>query len=64
MPDESHRSRRTVAAPPPSPLSTNLTSNRVFSVVLEADEEVEWTWTHTVDGVSYVSGYNLVKRAS
>jgi len=29
---------------------------------LEADEDVEWTWTSTVDGVSYVSGYAIVKR--
>jgi hypothetical protein len=38
--------------------------NRVFSVVLEADEDVEWTWMHTADGISYVSGYDVIKRES
>jgi len=60
----SPESRRTVTAPPPSPVSASLPQNRVFSVVLEADEDVEWAWMHTADGVSYVSGYTVVKRAS
>jgi hypothetical protein len=62
MPRALKRSPRTVVAPPPSPAATNLPSNRVFSVALEPDEDVEWTWTSTVDSVSYVSGYTLVKR--
>jgi hypothetical protein len=36
--------------------------NRVFSVVLEGDEDVEWAWTHTTDGISYVSGYTIIKK--
>ena len=36
--------------------------NRVFSVVLQADEDVEWTWMHTAEGVSYVNGYTIIKR--
>ena len=57
-------SARTVTAPPPSPASMKSLPNRVFSVVLEADEDVEWTWMHTADGISYVSGYNVIKRES
>ena len=53
---------RTVTAPQPSPASTQPLPNRVFSVVLEADEDVESTWMHTADGVSYVNGYNVIKR--
>jgi hypothetical protein len=30
--------------------------------VLSDDEDVEWRWTSTLDGVSYVSGYSVVKR--
>jgi hypothetical protein len=55
---------RTVTAPPPSPASLKPLPNRVFSVVLEADEDVEWTWMHTADGVSYVTGYTVIKRDS
>jgi len=29
----------------------------VISVELDEDEEVEWTWTHTADGRSVVTGY-------
>lgn len=36
--------------------------NCVLSVVLGADEEVEWIWTHTAGGVSYVSGYTIAKK--
>jgi hypothetical protein len=34
----------------------------VLSVELSDDEDVEWTWTSTLEGVSYVSGYSVVKR--
>lgn len=54
---------RTVNAPQPSPAAMKPLPNRVFSVTLEADETVEWTWTHTADGVSYVSGYSIVPDA-
>ena len=62
MPDMSSQPQRTVTAPPPSPASAKSLPNRVLSVVLEADEDVEWTWMHTADGVSYVSGYTVVKK--
>ena len=58
----SHDTPRTVTAPPPSPASTKALPNRVFSVVLEGDEDVEWAWTHTTDGISYVSGYTITKK--
>jgi hypothetical protein len=58
----SHDTPRTVMAPPPSPASMKSLPNRVFSVVLQADEDVEWAWTHTADGTSYVSGYTVVKK--
>jgi hypothetical protein len=57
-------SHRTVVAPAPSPATMNPLPNRVLSVTLDADEDVEWTWTSSADGVSYVSGYTLVKRES
>ena len=44
--------------------SANLPLNRVLSVVLRADEDVQWLWTSTTEGVSYVSGYTIVKRES
>ena len=58
----SEESQRAVEAPPPSPLSVKALPNRVFSVVLGADEDVEWIYTHTQDGVSYVTGYTIVKK--
>jgi hypothetical protein len=62
MPNVLPDSPRTVEAPLPSPLSARALSNRVFSVVLGADEDVEWIYTHTQDGVSYVTGYTIVKK--
>jgi hypothetical protein len=55
------QSPRTIAAPRPSPASAKTPLNRVESVVLGPDEDVEWIWTHTLDGSSYVSGYTIVK---
>jgi hypothetical protein len=61
MSETSRERRRTAVAPPPSPASANLPPNRVLSVVLAPDEDVEWEWT-TRGGVSYVSGYSIAKR--
>jgi hypothetical protein len=58
----SQRSQRIVTAPPPSPASAKLQPNGILSVVLEADEDVEWIWTHTTDGTSYVSGYEIARK--
>jgi hypothetical protein len=64
MANLSPQSHRTVIAPSPTSVSASIPRNRVLSVVLAADEDVEWTWSSTVEGVSYVSGYTIVKRES
>jgi hypothetical protein len=61
MSSKSQQSERTISAPLPSPASAKRPLNRVESVVLGPDEDVEWIWTHTLDGSSYVSGYSIVK---
>jgi hypothetical protein len=53
---------RIVPAPPPSPASANVLPNRVISAEVAEDEEVQWIWSSTSDGVSYVSGYRILKR--
>ena len=55
--------RRVVNAPPPTiPSSATLSPNRVLSVVLEPDEDIEWIWTAAAGGGEYVCGYNIVKK--
>jgi hypothetical protein len=34
----------------------------LLRVRLDDDEDVEWQWTHFVDGRSVVTGYRIVKR--
>ena len=34
----------------------------LLSVRVEDDEDVEWQWTHLVDGRSMVTGYRIVNR--
>jgi hypothetical protein len=55
----SQQKPRIVTAPPPSPALGTPLPNGILSVVLDADEDVEWIWTHTADGHSYVSGYAI-----
>lgn len=55
----SNGEKRTVYAPSPDPESR---PPAVLSVELEADEDVEWIWTHTADGKSVVTGYVITKR--
>lgn len=62
MPHLPSQGPRTVTAPPPSPASMKSLPNRIFSVVLKPDEDVVWEWTHTPDGISYVTGYTLLKK--
>ena len=57
-------SSRTVTAPPPSNASASLPSNRVLSVTLGENEDVEWLWTIAADGTSYVSGYRILAHRS
>jgi hypothetical protein len=61
MPSSPLQPQRTVIAPSPMLVSASVPLNRVLSVVLAADEDVEWTWSST-EGASYVSGYTIVKR--
>jgi uncharacterized protein YoaH (UPF0181 family) len=37
-------------------------ANRVCSVDLQADEDVEWITTLMADGMTCVSGYTITKR--
>jgi hypothetical protein len=55
-PEESRK--RSVYAPRPE---RGTESPAVVSVVLDEDEDVEWTWTHTADGKSVVTGYIISK---
>jgi hypothetical protein len=64
MPIKPQPSRRTILAPQPSPASLKPVLNRVESVILGPDEDVEWIWVHTPEGVSYVNGYAIVKRGT
>jgi len=34
----------------------------LLSVRVDEDEEIEWQWTHFVDGRSVVTGYRIVNR--
>jgi hypothetical protein len=36
----------------------------LLSVDRDENEDVEWIWTHPVDGHSFVSGYRVVPRLS
>ena len=58
---ELQHAQRTVLAPWPTSVPGRVPCNGVLCVVLKADEDVEWTWTSTADGMSYVSGYTIVK---
>ena len=41
---------------------SSIEANRVLSVKLEADEEVEWTWTYWPNGERSVTGYVIIKN--
>lgn len=51
--------KRTVYAPQ---LECDPKPRAVISVELDGDEDVEWTWTHTSDGKSVVTGYTITKK--
>ena len=51
---------RVILAPEPELMAGQLAPNRVLSVKLKPDEEVEWLWT-SIPGARYVSGYRIVK---
>jgi hypothetical protein len=52
--------KRTVYAPPPVGEGA---VNRIDSVILAEDEDVEWQWTHDPDGTHFVSGYTIIRIA-
>jgi len=56
---QAKRQTRTVYAPQPKDDSK---PPAVISVELDEDEDVEWIWTHTSDGESFVTGYTIVER--
>jgi hypothetical protein len=44
----------------PAPFqSAPLHTGSIQGVWLNPTEDVEWTWTHTLDGKSYISGYTI-----
>lgn len=55
--------KRIVTAPQPifAALS-QLPANRVISIQLNNEEEVEWNWTFLPDGQKFVSGYTIIKK--
>ncbi|MFB2895248.1 hypothetical protein ACE1CI_20255 [Aerosakkonemataceae cyanobacterium BLCC-F50] len=58
-----NQKKRTVFAPQPTlVLSSNLPANRIISVELNDNEDVEWMWATLPDGTKYVSGYIIVKK--
>ena len=57
---QSERQRRTVYAPQ---TKGDAEDPAVISVELDEHEDVEWTWTHTSDGKSIVTGYTIVEKA-
>lgn len=59
------QNKRTVFAPQPAQnISSQLPANHLISVEINEDEDVEWIWTASFEGIEYVSGYNIVKRES
>jgi hypothetical protein len=62
MSDASPPFKRTVAAPAASLALAVATANRVLSVDLGPDEEVEWITTYMAGGMGGVSGYTITKR--
>lgn len=45
---------------PASPIQ----ANRVLSVWLEEDEDVQWTWTYWPNGENSITGYTIVKKTT
>ncbi|PZD70314.1 hypothetical protein C1752_14315 [Acaryochloris thomasi RCC1774] len=57
--------KRTVFAPQSAlDASAQEPANRVISVELAEDEDVQWIWMSLPEGTAYVSGYNIIKKKS
>ena len=58
------KQKRTVLAPQPALISfSSLPANRVISIELDDDEDVEWMWMSLPNSMKYVCGYTIVKKA-
>ena len=53
---------RIVIVPQPVVTGSELPSNRLLTVAVQEDEDVEWTWSSLPNGQQYVSGYTIVKK--
>jgi hypothetical protein len=53
-------SKHRIVQPPVTQLAEQ--SAPVISVALQADEEVEWVWTHYPNGQSVVTGYEIIQK--
>jgi hypothetical protein len=64
QPNKPNIQKRTVFAPQPVFVPpAEPPANRVISVELNDDEEVEWGWTLLPNGQRYVSGYTIIKKS-
>jgi hypothetical protein len=54
---------RIVNAPTSSTINS-LPQNRVISVELKKNQDVQWIWSYTSSGQSYVSGYEIIEEDS
>jgi hypothetical protein len=50
--------KRIVKSPPDV---SSARSGEILSVEVAEDEDVVWHWTHQPDGISFISGYEIVK---
>lgn len=60
---KTRKTTRVVTVPQPmiAVATFQLPSNRPLDVVLAEDEDVEWIWSSLPGGLSYISGYKVVK---
>jgi hypothetical protein len=61
---KTRKTTRVVTVPQPmiAVATFQLPSNRPLDVVLAEDEDVEWIWSSLPCGLSYISGYKVVKK--
>jgi hypothetical protein len=58
----SERPTRLVTAPEPDPPIGPPPPNRILEVRLGEHQDVEWSWSQTPSGRTYVSGYTIIDR--
>ena len=54
-------STRVLTAPEPEDPTQPLPPNRVLSVELTENQDIEWLWSVAPGGQRYVSGYNIIE---